>query len=109
MDFVVVAKIAVVAIFPNVASVGIEERVVSPAIGELNTGESSVCYCSLGLNDRLQNHHRKQQSDDCDDRLGVKITTHVSVSKSSVECGRKKHGNLEANMTEALQIMHFES
>jgi hypothetical protein len=30
-DFVVVAKVAMVAIFPNVASVAIEERVVTPA------------------------------------------------------------------------------
>jgi hypothetical protein len=32
MDFVVVAKVAMVAIFPNIASVGVEERVVAPAI-----------------------------------------------------------------------------
>jgi hypothetical protein len=35
MDSVVVAKVAMVAIFPNVASVGIEERVVTRAIREL--------------------------------------------------------------------------
>lgn len=32
MNFVVVAKVAMVAIFPNVAGVGIEERVVTPAV-----------------------------------------------------------------------------
>jgi hypothetical protein len=32
MDFVVVAEVAMVAIFPNVASVGIEEGVVTPTI-----------------------------------------------------------------------------
>ena len=31
-DFVVVAKVAMVAIFPNVAGVDVEERVVAPAI-----------------------------------------------------------------------------
>jgi hypothetical protein len=33
-DFVVIPKVAMVAIFPNVASVGIEERVITPAVRE---------------------------------------------------------------------------
>jgi hypothetical protein len=32
MDFVVLFKEAIVAIFPNVATAGIEERVATPAI-----------------------------------------------------------------------------
>jgi hypothetical protein len=32
MDFVVLVELAIVAIFPNVAAAGIEERVVTPAI-----------------------------------------------------------------------------
>ena len=49
MDFVVVAKVAIVAIFPNVATSGIEERVVTPAIRELDTGEVSLRQGGLGL------------------------------------------------------------
>jgi hypothetical protein len=48
-DFVVVAKVAVVAIFPDVASVGIEEWAVTSAIRESNTGVGSLCHDGLGL------------------------------------------------------------
>jgi hypothetical protein len=51
VDFVVVAEVAVVAIFPNVASVGIEERVVTPAIRELDAGVASLRHSGLGLKD----------------------------------------------------------
>jgi hypothetical protein len=42
MGSVVVAKVAMVGIFPNVASVGVEERMVTRAIRELDTGEVSL-------------------------------------------------------------------
>ena len=43
MDSVVVAKVAVFAIFPNVARVGIEKRVVAAgAIRELDPAEASL-------------------------------------------------------------------
>jgi hypothetical protein len=40
-DFVVIAKVAMVAIFPNITSFGIEERMVAPAVRELDTGVAS--------------------------------------------------------------------
>jgi hypothetical protein len=49
MDFVVLAKVAIFAIFPNVASSGIEECVVTPAIRELDTGVLSLCQGGLRL------------------------------------------------------------
>jgi hypothetical protein len=78
-DFVVVAKIAMVAIFPDVACVGIEERVVSPAIRELDTGVASRRHCALGLKNWFQ-YDRKKQSDEREDRLGVKVNAHMSAS-----------------------------
>ena len=59
-----VAKVAMVAIFPNVASAGIEERVVAPAIRELDTGEASLRQGGLGLKNWFQCEHRKKQSDE---------------------------------------------
>jgi hypothetical protein len=80
MDFVMVAKIAVVAIFPNVAGVGIEERVVASAVRELDTGVASLCQGGLGLKEWFQGEHREKQSDDRENRLCVKVNAHVSVS-----------------------------
>jgi hypothetical protein len=80
MDFVVVAKVAMVAIFPNVASVGIEERVVTAAIRELDTGEVSLRHYGLGLKNWFQCEHRKEQNDEREDRLCVKVNAHVSAS-----------------------------
>jgi uncharacterized protein (DUF1810 family) len=60
MDSVVIAKVAMVAIFPNVASVGIEERVVAAAIRELDTGEVSLRHYGLGLKNWFQCEHRKK-------------------------------------------------
>jgi hypothetical protein len=81
MDFVVLAKLALVAIFPNVATAGIEERVVAPAIRELDTSEVSIIrHGGLGLKDWFQYDYRKKQSDDCEDRLRVKVNAHVSAS-----------------------------
>jgi hypothetical protein len=77
VDFVVLFKVAIVAIFPNVATAGIEERVVSPAIRELDTAEGSVRHGGLGLKDWFQYDHRKKQSDECEDRLRVKVNAHV--------------------------------
>jgi hypothetical protein len=70
-DFVVVAKVAMVAIFPNVATIGVEERVVTPAIRELNTGEASICQGGLGLKDWFHYDHRQKQNDEREDRLRV--------------------------------------
>jgi hypothetical protein len=80
MDFVVLAKLAIVAIFPNVVAAGIEERVVAPAIRELDTDVLSVRHGGLGLKDWLQYDYRKKQSDECEDRLRVKVNAHVSAS-----------------------------
>src|ERR1035438_1938094 len=49
VDFVVLAIVAIFAIFPNVASAGIEERVVTPAIRELDTGVLSLRHGGLRL------------------------------------------------------------
>jgi hypothetical protein len=75
-----VAKVAMVAIFPNVAGVGIEERVVTPAVRELDSGVASLCQCGLGLKEWFQGEPRKKQSDDREDRLCVKVNAHVSAS-----------------------------
>src|ERR1700685_747773 len=58
MDFVVLFKVAIVAIFPNVATAGIKERVVTPAIRELDAAVGSVRHGGLGLNDWFQYAHR---------------------------------------------------
>jgi hypothetical protein len=81
MDFVVLAKLALVAIFPNVATAGIEKRVVTPAIRELDTAIASLSHGGRGLKDWFQYDHRKKQSDQCEDRLRVKVNAHVSASK----------------------------
>ncbi|MGO9263230.1 MAG: hypothetical protein ACLQU1_44165 [Bryobacteraceae bacterium] len=103
MDFVVVAKVAVVAILPNVASVGIEERVVTPAIRELDSGEVSLRHGGLGLSDWLQYDHRKKQSDEREDRLSVKVNVHVSTFKFPQIVGRPRFSIFDANGTESLQ------
>jgi len=77
MDFVVLFKVAIVAIFPNVATAGIEERVLTPAIRELDTAVGSVRHGGLGLKDWSQYAHRKKQSDECEDRFRVKVNAHV--------------------------------
>jgi uncharacterized protein (DUF1810 family) len=78
MDSVVVAEVAMVAIFPNVASVGVEERVVTAAIRELDTGEVSLRHYGLGMKNWLQCEHRKKQNDEREDRLCVKVNAHVA-------------------------------
>jgi hypothetical protein len=80
MDSVVLSKVAVVAIFPNVATAGVEERVVTPAIRELDSGEVSVRQGSLGLKDWFHYDHGKKQSDDCEDRFQIKVNAHMSSS-----------------------------
>ena len=72
MDFVVVAKVAMIAIFPNVARVGVEERMVPPAIRELDTSEASLRHGGLGLKDWFHYDHRKKQSYKRENRLCVK-------------------------------------
>jgi hypothetical protein len=76
----VLAKLAIVAIFPNVAAAGIKEGVVTAAIRELDTNVLSVSHGGLGLKDWFEYDYRKKQSDDCEDRLRVKINAHVSAS-----------------------------
>jgi hypothetical protein len=80
MDFVVLAELAIVAIFPDVATAAIEERVVPPAIGELHPGVLSVGHGGLWLKEWFQYDYEKKQSDDCEDRLGVTVNAHASVS-----------------------------
>jgi hypothetical protein len=80
MDSIVVAEVAMVAIFPNVASVGVEERVVTAAIRELDTGEVSLRHYGLGLKKWFQREHRKKQNDEREDRLCVKVNAHVNAS-----------------------------
>jgi hypothetical protein len=80
MDFVVLPKLAIVAIFPNVAAAAIKERVVTTAIRELDTDVLSLRHGRLGLKDWFQYDYGKKQSDDCEDRLRVKINAHVSAS-----------------------------
>jgi hypothetical protein len=81
MDFVVLAKLALVAIFPNVTTAGIKERVVAPAIGKLNPSEVSIIrHGDLRLKDWFQYDYRQKQGDDCEDSLRVKINAHVSAS-----------------------------
>ena len=70
-------EVAIIAIFPNVATAGIEQCVVSPAIRELHTAEGSVRHGGLGLKDWFQYVHCEKQSDECEDRLRVKINTYV--------------------------------
>lgn len=80
MDFVVLAELAIVAIFPNVAAAAIEERVVTPAIRELDTYVLSFRHGWLGLKDWLQYDYRKKQSNQREDRLRVKVNAHVCGS-----------------------------
>ena len=81
MHFVMLAKVAIVTIFPNVATVGIEERVAAPTVGELDTAVPPLCHGGLGFKNWFQCHHRKKQSDECEDRLRIKVNAHVSASK----------------------------
>jgi hypothetical protein len=81
MDFVVLAKLALVAIFPNVTTAGIKERAVAPAIGKLNPSEVSIIrHGGLRLKDWFQYDYQKKQGDDCENSLRVKINAHVSAS-----------------------------
>src|ERR1019366_2072991 len=81
MDFVVVAKFAIVAIFPNVATAGIEERVVTTAIRELETDVLSLRQGGLGLKQWCQCNNRKKQNHYRENYLCVKVNAHVSASK----------------------------
>jgi hypothetical protein len=80
MDFVVLAELAIVAIFPNVAAAVIEERVVTAAIRELDTDVLSLRHSRLGLKEWFQYNHREKQSDDCEDRLRVTVNAHANAS-----------------------------
>jgi hypothetical protein len=80
MDFVVLAKLAIVAIFPNVAAPRIEERVVPTAIRELDAAVLPVRHGGLGLKHGSQCDYRKKQSDECENRLRVSVNAHVSGS-----------------------------
>jgi hypothetical protein len=80
MDFVVLVELAILAIFPNVAAAGIEERVVAPAIRELDRGVLSLRHSGLGLKHWFHCDHRKKQNDECEDRLRVQVNAHMSAS-----------------------------
>jgi hypothetical protein len=80
MDFVMVAKVAMVAIFPNIASVDVEKRMVTAAIRELDTGKGAGCPGGLRLENWLQDEHRKKQGDQREDRFCVKVNAHVATS-----------------------------
>src|SRR5579872_7495582 len=69
VDFVVLFEVAIVAIFPNVATAGIEERVVTLAIRELDVAVVSISHDGLWLKDWFQCECRKKQSNDREDRL----------------------------------------
>jgi hypothetical protein len=97
MDFVMVAKVSMVAIFPNVASVDIKKRVVTPAIRELDTGEASGRQSGLGLKDWFHRDHRKKHSDDCEDSLRIKVNAHVM------------HSNLFRNISGLSKLSIFEA
>jgi hypothetical protein len=86
MDFVMVAKVAMVAIFPNVASVGIEKRVVTAAIRELDTSKAR-CVGGLRLENWLEGQHQKKQGDHREDRFCVKVNAHLGTSFLSPLCG----------------------
>jgi hypothetical protein len=78
MDSVVLLKVAIVAIFPNVATAGIEERVATPGtIRELDTAVGPVRHGGLGLKDWFQYAHRKKHSDECEDYLRITVNAHV--------------------------------
>jgi hypothetical protein len=88
VDFVVIAKVAVIAIFPNVAGVGVEKRVITSAVRELDASVASLRHDGLGLNEWFQGEHREKQSDDRKDRLCIKVNAHVSASNQfSADCG----------------------
>ena len=55
-DFVMIAKVAMVAIFPHVAGTDIEKRMVAAAIRELDTGKRTRCFSGL----RLENWRESQ-------------------------------------------------
>jgi hypothetical protein len=104
-DFVVVAKVAMVAIFPNVASIGVEERVVTPVISELDTGVGSLGHDGLRLKNWFQCEHRKKQSDDRENRLGVKVNAHLSASNLCFRGSRDAfpYSTFEADRSESLK------
>jgi hypothetical protein len=80
VDLVVLTELSIVAVFPNIAAAGIEERVVTAAIRELDAYVLSLGHGGLRLKDWFQYNDRKKQSDECEDRLRVKINAHVSGS-----------------------------
>jgi hypothetical protein len=100
MDFVMVAKVAMVAIFPNVAGVDIKKRVVTPAVRELDPGKASGRQSALGLKDWFHYDHRKKHGDDREDSLRIKVNAHVSNSNLFWKIsGLSKWSIFEANST----------
>jgi hypothetical protein len=106
MDFVMVAKVAMVAIFPNVASVGIEKRMVTGAIRELDTGKSARCLGGLRLENRLQGERGKKQGDQREDRFCVKVNSHVGTSNLSPQfAGWVSTGTLKTENIQPLLML----
>jgi len=78
---VVLAEVAIVVMYPNIARAGIEERGFTVAIRELDTAEVSRRLGGRGLKDWFHCDQRKNQKDEREDRFRVKVNTHVSASK----------------------------
>jgi hypothetical protein len=79
---VVLAIVAIVVMYPNIASLGIEERGFTVAIRELDAAPVSCRLGSRGLKVWFQRDHRKKQKDEREDGLRVKVNTHVRASQS---------------------------
>jgi 6-phosphogluconate dehydrogenase len=77
----VLAIVGIAVMYPNVARAGIEERGFTVAIRELDTAKVSRRLGSRGLKDWFQCDRHKNQKDEREDRLRVKVNTHVSASK----------------------------
>jgi hypothetical protein len=85
MDLVVLAKVTILVMDPNVARVAVEERGFTAAIGELHMAVVSLRHAflrhsDLGLKDWFECDDPKQQSDEREDRLRVNVNAHVSAS-----------------------------
>ena len=102
-----VAEVAMVTVFPHVSGVGIEKRVVSAAVRELDTGVGALRHDGLRLKNRFQCEHRQKQSDEREDRLCVKVNAHGSASSGPLIAKRPRFSSYEANRTESLQCPAF--
>jgi hypothetical protein len=63
-------------IYPNIAGAGIESPEANPGTRELDTAEVSLSNGGLRLNDWFERDHRKQQSDERQNRLRIQVDAH---------------------------------